>query len=100
MWLMLQQDEPDDYVVATGQTHSVQEFVELAFRAAGIDDWRRYVRQDDRFLRPSEVDLLVGDATKARETLGWKPTVAFAELVERMVAFDLENEGFKARNRR
>jgi GDPmannose 4,6-dehydratase len=100
MWLMLQQDEPDDYVVATGQTHSVQEFVELAFRSAGIDDWQRYVRQDDRFLRPSEVDLLVGDATKARDVLGWEPTVAFAELVERMVAFDIENEEFKARNRR
>ena len=67
MWAMLQQDEPDDYVVATGETHSVEEFVELAFAAAGIDDWQRYVRQDPRFFRPAEVDLLVGDATKAHD---------------------------------
>ncbi|MGI9119161.1 MAG: GDP-mannose 4,6-dehydratase [Acidimicrobiales bacterium] len=100
MWLMLQQDEPDDYVVATGETHSVREFVELAFRAAGIDDWQPYVRLDERFLRPSEVDLLVGDASKAHKVLGWTPTMAFPELVETMVANDLELEGIKARNRR
>ena len=73
MWAMLQQDEPDDYVVATGETHTLREFVELAFAAAGIDDWERYVRQDERFFRPAEVDLLVGDATKARTKLGWQP---------------------------
>ena len=95
MWLMLQQDQPDDYVVATGQTHQVREFVELAFRAAGIDDWQGYVRQDPRFFRPSEVDLLVGDASKAHSRLGWQPDVTFAELVEMMVAHDLKVETAK-----
>ncbi len=92
MWLMLQQDEPDDFVVATGATHSVREFVELAFRAAGIEDWQRYVRQDERFMRPAEVDLLVGDASKARSLLGWKPRMGFEELVTTMVAHDLDQE--------
>ncbi len=73
MWLMLQHDEPQDFVVATGQTHSVREFVELAFRAAGIDDWARYVRQDERFMRPAEVDLLVGDAGKRAQAPGLGP---------------------------
>ena len=68
---MLQQDEPDDYVVATGETHSIEELVERAFAEAGIDDWQRYVRQDPKFFRPAEVDLLIGDATKARDELGW-----------------------------
>ena len=92
MWSMLQQDEPDDYVVATGETHTVREFLELAFAVVGIDDPDRYVRQDDRFMRPAEVDLLVGDATKAREKLGWKPEVFFSGLVERMVEHDLRLE--------
>lgn len=92
MWLMLQQDEPDDYVVATGETHSVEEFVATAFEVAGIDDWRRYVKRDDRFLRPAEVDVLIGDASKAREKLGWKPEVGFRELIEMMVAHDLAVE--------
>ena len=96
MWLMLQQDQPDDYVVATGETHMVREFVELAFEVAGLGDWQRYVKQDQRFFRPAEVDLLVGDATKAREKLGWKPEVDFRGLVERMVAHDLKVEGRKA----
>ena len=96
MWRMLQQDEPDDYVVATGQTHSVREFVELAFRAAGIDDWQCYVRQDERFMRPAEVDLLVGDATKARSVLGWEPKMGFEELVDTMVAHDLDQERRRA----
>jgi GDPmannose 4,6-dehydratase len=100
MWLMLQQDEPEDFVIATGESHSVREFVELAFRAAGIDDWEHYVREDERFIRPSEVDMLVGDATKARKVLGWEPRMRFDELVETMVAHDLEVEGIKARNRR
>ncbi len=92
---MLQQDQPEDYVVATGETHSVREFVERAFAAAGLDDWKRYVSTDERFLRPAEVDLLVGDATKARERLGWKPQVDFPALVTRMVEHDLKAEQAK-----
>jgi len=92
MWLMLQQDEPSDFVVATGETHSVQELIELAFAAAEIDDWEAHVRSDARFFRPAEVDLLVGDATRAREVLGWKPRVRFEELVTRMVEHDLATE--------
>jgi GDPmannose 4,6-dehydratase len=93
MWLMLQQDEPDDYVVATGETHSVREFLDLAFAHVGIDDWSRYVRQDKRFFRPAEVDLLVGDASKAEKKLGWKPEVNFESLVHRMVEHDLKVVG-------
>jgi GDPmannose 4,6-dehydratase len=89
MWLMLQQDHGDDYVVATGETHSIREFVDLAFRHVGIDDWERFVRQDEKFIRPAEVDVLVGDPTKAREVLGWKPTVDFPGLVAMMVDADL-----------
>ncbi len=99
MWAMLQQDGPDDYVVATGQTHSVREFVEAAFRAAELDDWQRYVRQDDRFFRPAEVDLLVGDASKADRELDWRPEVNFDSLVERMVEHDLKVESEKASRR-
>ena len=89
MWLMLQQDEPDDYVIATGETHSVREFVEEAFGHLDLD-WQEYVTQDPRFYRPAEVDLLVGDPTKAREKLGWEPTVDFKELVRLMVDADME----------
>ena len=96
MWMMLQQDEPDDFVIATGETHSVQDFVERAFAEVGIDDWQRYVRQDPKFLRPAEVDLLIGDATKARTQLGWKPEVGFADLVSMMVRNDLVLEAKKA----
>ena len=92
MWLMLQQDEPDDYVVATGETHSIEELVELAFAEIGVENWRDYVRQDPKFFRPAEVDLLIGDASKAREKLGWKPEVDFASLVKMMVAHDLDVE--------
>jgi GDPmannose 4,6-dehydratase len=92
MWMMLQQPEPDDYVVATGETYSVREFVERAFAAVGIDDWERYVRLDPKFLRPAEVDLLVGDASKAETVLGWKREVSFPDLVERMVRHDLAVE--------
>jgi GDPmannose 4,6-dehydratase len=95
MWAMLQQDEPGDYVVATGETHSVKEFVERAFAAAGLDDWPRHVRQDPRYFRPAEVDLLVGDATKARDTLAWRPEVAFPSLVQRMVEHDIKLERAK-----
>ncbi len=92
MWLMLQQDEPDDYVVATGETHSIEEFLTLAFQEVGLDDWRNYVRQDPRFFRPAEVDLLIGDPTKAREKLGWVPEVDFPSLVSMMVQNDLKLE--------
>jgi GDPmannose 4,6-dehydratase len=96
MWMMLRQDEPGDYVVATGETHSVEEFVVRAFAAAGIDDWGDYVRQDPKFFRPAEVDLLIGDATKARERLGWQPEVDFPTLVKMMVEHDLALEAHKA----
>jgi len=92
MWLMLQQERPDDFVIATGETHSVREFVEAAFTAAGLDGWERYVTADPRFLRPTEVELLRGDASRARETLGWQPTVSFPQLVAMMVEGDLELE--------
>ena len=88
MWLMLQQDEPGDYVVATGETHSVREFCQIAFDHAGLD-WEAHVDVDERFFRPAEVDLLIGDPTKARSTLGWKPEVSFDELVRMMVDADL-----------
>lgn len=88
MWLMLQQDEPEDYVIATGETHSVREFVELAFDYLGLD-WRKYVVVDPALYRPADVDLLVGDATKARTKLGWAPSVTFEQLVKIMVDADL-----------
>jgi GDPmannose 4,6-dehydratase len=96
MWLMLQQDEPDDYVIATGETHSVEELVALAFAEVGIADWRPYVRQDPKFFRPAEVDLLIGDAAKARERLGWTPEIDFQTLVTMMVESDLRAEAKKA----
>ncbi len=92
MWLMLQQDEPDDYVIATGETHTIRDLLEVAFAAAGIDDWKPLVETDPRFTRPAEVDLLMGDASKARDKLGWKPKVDFPELVTMMVEHDLEVE--------
>jgi GDPmannose 4,6-dehydratase len=89
MWLMLQQEQPSDYVVATGQTQSVRRCCELAFGHVGLD-YRDYVAQDERFMRPAEVDLLVGDPTKAREVLGWRPESSFEQLVEMMVDADLQ----------
>ena len=89
MWLMLQQSAPEDFVIATGRTHSVRDFVRLAFEVVGLD-YARYVVADPKFVRPAEVDLLVGDASKARRLLGWEPTVTFEELVEVMVRADLE----------
>ena len=89
MWLMLQQDRPDDYVIATGETHSVRELVETAFACVELD-WRKYVVQDPALIRPAEVDLLVGDAAKARRQLGWRPQVSFPQLVRLMVESDLE----------
>ena len=89
MWLMLQQEKPDDYVVATGETHSVRELVEIAFEHVGLN-WRDYVVIDERFIRPAEVDLLIGDSSKARNQLGWTPEVSFPELVSMMVDADLK----------
>ncbi len=89
MWLMLQQDKADDYVIATGQTHSVRNLAEVAFKHVGLD-WQKYVKQDPRFLRPAEVDLLIGDPAKAKSTLGWSPNVDFETLVKMMVDADLE----------
>lgn len=91
MWLMLQQNEPDDYVIATGETHSVRELIELTFGYLDLD-WQKYVRIDTRYVRPAEVDLLVGDASKAHRKLGWKPKVALKELVKMMVESDLQLE--------
>ncbi|MEV7133142.1 GDP-mannose 4,6-dehydratase [Arthrobacter sp. NPDC093128] len=92
MWLMLQQPEADDYVISTGATHSIEELLQAAFDAAGLDNWRQYVRQDPKFMRPAEVDLLIGDASKAQEKLGWKPKVSFNELVKMMVENDIAEQ--------
>ncbi|GAB4381171.1 MAG: GDP-mannose 4,6-dehydratase [Elainellaceae cyanobacterium] len=92
MWLMLQQDEADDYVVATGETHSVKEFLDLAFGHVNLN-WQEYVEFDDRYLRPAEVDLLIGDPTKAKQKLGWEPSVTFEQLVHLMVEADLKALG-------
>jgi GDPmannose 4,6-dehydratase len=91
MWLMLQQDTPDDYVIATGHTHSVRDFAAAAFASVGIDDWERYVEIDQTLFRPAEVDHLIGDASKASRALGWQPKVSFEQLVEMMVQSDLEH---------
>jgi GDPmannose 4,6-dehydratase len=96
MYLMMQQDEADDYVIATGETHSVREFCDLAFRHVGLN-WQDHVVSDPRFLRPAEVDLLIGDATKARTKLNWSPTVSFAELVASMVENDMRLQEHQVR---
>jgi GDPmannose 4,6-dehydratase len=96
MWMMLQQDEPDDFVISTGEAHTVQEFVEKSFAHAGIDNWEQYVRQDPKFFRPAEVDLLIGDSAKAKAVLGWEPEVGFDELVKMMVDNDMALEKIKA----
>ena len=90
MWLMLQEDEPDDYVIATGVDHTIGEFLDVAFQHVGITDWDKYVKQDPRFMRPAEVAVLCGDSTKAREVLGWHPRTSFEEMVSRMVANDID----------
>ncbi|MGY4543810.1 GDPmannose 4,6-dehydratase [Arthrobacter sp. UYNi723] len=92
MWRMLQQPEADDYVIATGETHSIRELLDVAFETVGIIDWAPYVRQDPRFMRPAEVDLLIGDPSKAKAVLGWKPQVAFSELIQMMVKNDLDEQ--------
>ena len=89
MWTMLQQDEPDDYVVATGKTHSLGEFLDSAFQHIGITDWEKYVGQDERYMRPADVFYLAGDSTKAREELGWTPKTSFEEMIYKMVENDL-----------
>ena len=92
MWRMLQQEQADDYVVATGETHSIRELLDVAFGAVGIDDWEQYVKLNPAFLRPAEVDLLIGDASKAKEKLGWEPRVGFEQLVQMMVENDLAEQ--------
>jgi GDPmannose 4,6-dehydratase len=92
MWMMLQLEEPADLVLSTGEQHSVQEFAELAFGLAGLD-WRNHVRLDEAYLRPAEVDTLLGDSAKARSLLGWSPTIAFPELVRLLVEADINAEG-------
>jgi len=89
MWLMLQQRDPDDYVIATGETHSVKEFVELAFAYVGIDNWQKYVRTDVKYFRPAEVDVLLGDPSKAKKVLKWEPKVTFKDLVYEMVDHEI-----------
>jgi GDPmannose 4,6-dehydratase len=101
MWLMLQQERPDDYIIATGETHTIREFVELAFQAAGIPDWQQYVKQDQRFMRPADVQHLHGSPEKARTKLGWTPKVKLPELVKMMVDSDLkrlQGEGERQRS--
>jgi GDPmannose 4,6-dehydratase len=94
MWLMLQQDEPDDYVIATGETHSVRELLDIAFGYLDLD-WKQYVKIDPRYYRPTEVDVLIGDASKAKRQLGWEPKVTFKELITMMVKSDLAEERLK-----
>lgn len=104
MWMMLQQDEPDDYVICSGETHSVEELVQIAFDHVGLD-WKQYVKIDQRFVRPAEVDLLIGDASKAKEKLGWEPKVSFSEMINMMIENDLKmvqeeiDAGIRAENR-
>ena len=90
MWLMLQQDKPNDFVIATGETHSIREFLDVAFKHIGVTNWTDDVKQDPRFMRPAEVDVLRGDASKAQEELGWKPTTSFENLVKKMVQNDID----------
>jgi len=90
MWLMLQQEKPDDYVISTGETHSIREFLDVAFQHVGIIDWEKYVGQNPRFMRPAEVDVLRGDSSKAHMELGWKPKTSFDDLVSKMVKNDIE----------
>jgi len=90
MWMMLQHDAPDDYIIATGKSYSVRYFLDKAFECVGILDWSKYVRQDEKFLRPAEVDQLVGDPFKAQRVLGWTPKVSLEEMIKRMVKNDIK----------
>tara|TARA_Y100000310_G_scaffold129489_1_gene128634 strand:+ start:2521 stop:3498 length:978 start_codon:yes stop_codon:yes gene_type:complete len=96
MWLMLQQDEPDDYVIATGKIHSLGEFLDSAFQHIGITNWDPYIGQDERYMRPADVYYLAGDSSKARDVLGWKPKTSFQELVSKMVKHDIQLLGWPA----
>jgi len=96
MWLMLQQTTPTDYVIATGETHSIREFLDAAFKHIGITDWEKYVGQDPRFMRPAEVDVLRGDSSKAQNELGWKPQTSFKDLVSKMISNDIRMLSGKA----
>jgi GDPmannose 4,6-dehydratase len=91
MWMMLQQKNPDNYVIATGESHSVEEFLDLASEYAGLGDWHKFVEIDDRMNRPTDIEELIGDSTKARKQLGWSPKVGFKELVKMMVEYDINN---------
>ncbi len=99
MWLMLQQDTADDYVISTGKAHSIRELLDAAFGEIGIDDWSEYVRVDERYMRPADVDCLLGDSTKAREKLGWEPTVGFEELIRMMVRHDVDDQSKRSAGR-
>lgn len=98
MHLILQQDKPDDYVIATGEAHSVRDLVQIAFEAVGLDNWEEYVKTDQSLIRPAEVDHLIGDSSKAKSVLGWKPKTNFKQLIEKMVAADLESEKRRSRD--
>ncbi len=89
MWLMLQQDTPDDYVIATGETRSIREFLNEAFKVIGISDWEPYIKQDPRFIRPAEVDILRGNYIKAKKMLNWEPRTSFSDMVTKMVINDI-----------
>ena len=93
MWMMLQQDKPQDYVIATGKVHSLEEFLDMAFQHIGIIDWKKYVGQDERYMRPADVFYLAGDSSKAEEVLGWKPKTTFEDMVSKMVANDIRRLG-------
>jgi GDPmannose 4,6-dehydratase len=90
MWLMLQQKEPDDYVISTGESHSVEEFLSIATEIADLGDWHNLIEIDQKFIRPTDIEELLGDSSKARKNLGWKPTVSFKELVKLMVIHDMD----------
>ena len=90
MWMMLQQDKPDDYVIATGEEHTIREFLEIAFKCINIDDWEKYVLQDERYMRPAEVAVLCGASSKAREVLGWEPETSFEQMIINMITNDIE----------
>ena len=89
-WLMMQHETPEDFVIATGKSHSIREFLDIAFSEVGINDWSKHVKQDERYMRPAEIDVLCGDFTKAKETLGWVPKTSFGEMVSQMVANDIK----------
>jgi len=90
MWLMLQHSEPDDFVIASGKNHSIRDLVKIAFKEIGIDDWEKYIKTDPKFIRPTDVDVLLGDASKAKKILGWETKVTFEEMIKKMVQIDIE----------